>query len=525
MGTGSFVLQKIYAFFLRLNFYFEHSLIFRAMTAVKNTARGSRILSSFISTKHRDYWGGSLIMRFIGLVARGIIFLAGWFVRGTARVNKTSLNRRLFYAVANSGFVIFLRKSIADCLPVRLARWFFGSCDCALKVMYMVFLTGALIIPAHLWNNLLLLVSAVLFGGLFALKRLLSEPSDERKEAVSISPALVLFIFFCALSIFTGYGGGDSFRVFLILAACVVHSILIALVIRKKEDLQMFFMLMAFVLAIMAAFGFYQLIMGIEIRSDFVDLETHPGLARLYSTMGNPNNDAMAWAMLLPFVFAAVVTVKSDGRRVILLGILLLVVAAFALTYSRAGYVALLAGAGIFVLMAAPRLVPVGIVLLLLALPFIPAGIMSRLLTIGQDTSSQYRFQIWEGVFGMLEDFWVRGIGMGPVAFVRIYRSYAHPAALRTMHAHNQFLDIIAHSGIGALLAFLAYLFRLFKRGIASHMASEDREYKIYMAAGIAALVVFIAFGVGEYVWFHPRVMLVFWMVAGLISAMSARVV
>jgi O-antigen ligase len=200
---------------------------------------------------------------------------------------------------------------------------------------------------------------------------------------------------------------------------------------------------------------------------------------------------------------------------------ILIVLAAFALTYSRAGYVALMAGLGIFVLMTAPRLVPIALLVLILALPFIPAGIIERLFTLGQDTSSRYRFLIWGGVLRMLDDFWVSGIGMGPTAFIRIYQSYAHPLAERAMHSHNTFLDIISHSGIGALLAFLAYLFRLFKHGVLSHFKSTDKEFKIYISAGISALTVFIVFGVGEYLWFYPRVMLVFWVVTGLVGAMA----
>jgi O-antigen ligase len=314
----------------------------------------------------------------------------------------------------------------------------------------------------------------------------------------------------------------DSFRVFTIFFACVVHSILVTLIFKDKKDFRLFFMLAAGMLAVVALFGFYQFFMGIEIRPELVDLGASPGLSRLYSTMGNPNNAAQAWAMLLPFVIAVAITVKCDTKRLILMGAILLVVAAFAMTYSRAGYVALLAGLGVFVLMTAPRLVPVALLALVLALPFIPAGILERLFTLGQDTSSQYRFLIWGGVLRMLEDFWVQGIGMGPAAFIRIYRGYAHPLAERAMHSHNMFLDLITHSGIGALLAFLAYLFRLFKRGIATHMASEDREFKIYLSAGVAALTVFAVFGVGEYVWFYPRVMLVFWVVAGLVAGMAS---
>jgi O-antigen ligase len=337
-----------------------------------------------------------------------------------------------------------------------------------------------------------------------------------------ISPALVLFVFFCAFSIFHGYGGMDSARVFIIFFSCVIHSVLISLIFNEKKDLLVFFKLMALALVFMAIFGFYQFAAGIEILAEQTDLDANPGLSRLYSTMGNPNNDAQAWAMLLPFVIAAAITVKNDTKRVILIGAILIVLAAFAMTYSRGGYVAFAAGIGVFVLMTAPRLVPIAILAVIVAIPFIPAGILERLFTLGQDSSSQYRFLIWGGVQRMLEDFWVQGIGMGPAAFVRIYRSYAHPLAERALHSHNTFFDIISHSGIGALLAFLAYLFRIFKRGISAHFHSPDKEFKIYISAGISAMTIFVIFGMGEYVWFVPRVMLIFWVIAGLILGMAS---
>jgi len=182
--------------------------------------------------------------------------------------------------------------------------------------------------------------------------------------------------------------------------------------------------------------------------------------------------------------------------------------------------VALIAGVGVFILMAAPRLVPIVLIVGILALPFIPSGIIDRLLTLGTDTSSQYRFNIWRGVVNMLEIYWVQGIGMGPTAFAQTYARHYQGEAFRALHAHNTFLDIFIHSGIGALVSFVAYLFGLVRRGVAAHMKSTDKEYKVFLAAGVGALVVFIAFGVGEYVWFYPRVMLVFWVVAGLLTGM-----
>jgi O-antigen ligase len=512
METNSYVIKKISAFLAGLNYYFEYSLVFKGFLAVKKAAQGSRILNGFVSVQYRDYWQGSLILRFfmwiLGIKARYISRLFSLI----SKANENSLNKKLFESLKLGKNQGFWAETLRTCAPVRFLRWLL-----CLKNAYMLFIVCALLVPSPMWNNMLLLLSAVFFAVVYAVKWF----SDGGK-ALSfshISPALLIFVFFCALSIFTGYGGGDSLRVFIIFFACVIHSVLVTLLFKEKEDFRLFFMLLAAMLTAAAIFGFYQYFAGIEIREELVDLGTSPGLSRLYSTTGNPNNDAMFWGMIIPFVLAVCITAKSDTRRLILMGALFIVLAAFALTYSRAGYVALMAGVGIFVLMTAPRLVPVALLVLILALPFIPAGIIERLFTLGQDTSSQYRFLIWGGVERMLGDFWVRGIGMGPAAFIRIYQGYAHPLAERAMHSHNTFLDILSHSGVGAFLAFLAYLFRLFKRGISAHLASTDKEFKIYVSAGIAALTVFVVFGAGEYVWFYPRVMLVFWAAAGLVAA------
>lgn len=526
MNTQSVVIKKIHAFLLWLNYFFEYSLIFRGLRAIGNAAKTGVFVRGFLNTE-RDFWSGSIIMRAISFVTRGLYSGAAWLYALLARVNESSINRKIFLACKNAlgNPDNFLNKSIAGCVPGRAINWFFGEAAAPvtvfsfinIKTLYMLFIVGSLMVPSHMWNNWLIFLSAAFFVVIYVVKLLVS---GEKSPTVSISPALLLFVFFCAFSIPHGFGGMDSVRVFVIFFACVAHSVLASLII-KKRDMRLFFTLAAVALAFAAIYGLYLYAMGIEIRTEFTDLQANPGMARLISTLGNPNTDAQAWSMLLPFVIAAAVLVRNDTKRLILLLVIFTVLGAFALTYSRGGYVAFVAGVAIFILMAAPRLVPIAILAGILAVPFIPAGILERLFTLGQDTSSQYRFMIWGGVLRMLEDFWVQGIGMGPASFIRIYRIYAHPLAERVMHSHNLFLDIITHSGIGALLAFLAYLFGLFKRGIAAHAKTTDRTQKIYLAAGIGALTVFVVFGVGEYVWFYPRVMLVFWVVAGIVTSMS----
>ncbi|MCL1877834.1 MAG: O-antigen ligase family protein [Defluviitaleaceae bacterium] len=535
MGTQSVVLQKIHAFLLWLNVFFEHSLIFRGLSAVGNAAQGSAVISGFLHTE-RDYWGGSLIMRAISFICGGMYSAAMWVFTRLAEANENSMNRKIFLACKSAlgNPNNLLNKTVAQCVPGKALDWFFGDDEdydirnappvtvlsfINLKTAYMLFIVGSLMVPSHMWNNWLLFISAAFFAASYFIKLL---ADGEKSPKISISPALVLFVFFCAFSMLHGYGGMDSVRVFVIFFACTVHSVLVSLII-KKSDMRLFFSLAAVALVFAAIFGFYQFAMGIEIRTDLTDLQTNPGMSRLYATLGNPNNDAQAWAMLLPFVIAAAICVKNDSKRIILLCVIFAVLGAFAMTYSRGGYVAFAMGIAVFILLTAPRLVPIALLAMVISLPIIPAGIIERLFTLGQDSSSQYRFLIWGGVGRMLEDFWVQGIGMGPAAFIRIYRSYAHPLAERAMHSHNMFLDIITHSGIGALLAFFAYLFGLFKRGIAAHASEVEPENKVYLAAGIASLAVFVALGVGEYVWFYPRVMLVFWVMTGLLTGLSLK--
>ncbi|MCL2187392.1 MAG: O-antigen ligase family protein [Defluviitaleaceae bacterium] len=520
MQSNSVLINGVIALLVRINLWYEHSILFRGVGAIKNAARGSFFLSGFMRTSFRDYWEGALLLRLLAFFASGVMRLFRRGVLAFTGLNESSVNRRVYLYARNFPFAeTFAGKAVTGSAPYRLIAWFFEGRIALYKTIYMLFLCGALMIPGHFWNNGILLISALFFAGIFAVRWALS---GEALSFMFISPALVLFVFFCALSIVTGYGGGDSLRVFLIFFACVVHSLLVTIMMRNRDELHVFIKLIAVTLAITALFGFYQLAVGIPIRAEFTDLLANPGMARLHSTMGgNPNNDAQAWAMLLPFVLAMIIAVRCDVKRTLLLAAVGICIAAFALTFSRAGYVALMAGVGIFVLMAAPRLVPIALIVLVLAIPFIPSVFIDRLLTLGTDTSSLYRFNIWRGVMDMLRDYWVRGIGMGPVAFAQTYRNYFHGEAWRALHAHNTFLDIIVHSGIGALIAFLAYLFRLIKRGISAHMNAACREYKLFTAAGMASLTVFIAFGVGEYVWFYPRVMLVFWICAGLLTGVT----
>lgn len=383
-----------------------------------------------------------------------------------------------------------------------------------LEISFGLFLSVTACAPHEYWNNMLIVLGAVFYAGVYAVQYF----SGKRKglDLKYLAPSLMVYVFFCIVSLFIGFGGMDSVRVFAILFGCIVISVLFINIISTKAYFDMAVKMITIAITLSALLGIYRYMSGIEIKSEFVDLTKSQGLSRLYSVMANPNNDAEFWVMLLPFSIASAFITKCDVKRLFIGGMVVVCLAALMLTYSRAGYIALMGAAGIFILLTAPRLVPVCILLFMMLIPFIPTSIVDRLLTVGKDTSSKYRFLIWEGSINMVKDYWVQGIGMGPTAFSTIYRGYANRSALNAMHAHNVPLNVWVETGIGGFMALLAYFIKTLKMGVSAFYQGEDKMIRFYSAAAVSSFVAFFIFSMVEYVWYYPRVMLCFWIISAM---------
>jgi len=295
-------------------------------------------------------------------------------------------------------------------------------------------------------------------------------------------------------------------------------------VFETAEDISRCVRFIFLALVVTSMYGIMQYLMGIEISPAMVDLELNPGLQRVYSTMGNPNNYAKFIVMFLPFCVAYIFNAGGSSTRkqfnvVVLTGLCMPILLALVLTFSRASYLALLASAFVYILMIKPRLIAVGAILGVLAIPFIPDAIMARMATVGTDTSSLHRFLIWDGVGQAIRNYWAQGIGIGPHAFTMIYHAYAHERAAFVIHAHNIFLSVWLEVGIGGLIAVVLFNLQSLKAGVSAFVNSKDTHRRHYLAAGIAGLAAFFVFALVEHVWFYPRTMLVYFLMIGLLWA------
>ena len=522
---NSVIFQGVLALLNLLNQWYEHSVTHRVARWCHQQVVSSLLVGPihrYVTQKNtRDYLGGSWVSRVgIGMTALFVNLLKGLF-GWLAKLNSGSVNQRVLVGIHHlmTNSTVFTRM-VKTSVPGRLVNWLCPEFRLTFFATFMLFMS---VMPDSWWSNLLILVGALVFTGLFVLDYCLGHHQGLDKRYLLSS--LWVYVLFSVISFFTGFGGMDSVRVFLIVLSAIVLSVLIPQLVDTlpKFEHLVFVVLMGLVLT--AVYGFVQVYLGIEISASFVDLQAQAGLpGRLYSTMGNPNNYAKFVTMLLPFVTVFALTARSNFKKLVLLGLVVPVVVALVLTFSRASYLVLGGMVGIYVLLVMPRLIPVVLFVGVLAIPLVPQVLIDRVLTIGTDTSSLYRVWIWEGAWRMIGDYWSSGVGIGPHAFNMIYRAHAHPQASNAMHAHNVFLNTWVEIGVAGFMALVVYNVAVAKQGLSRFFTQTQTapfsKLALYLAAGVSSLAGFIMFSMVEHVWFYPRTMLTYFVVMGMIMAL-----
>jgi O-antigen ligase len=95
-------------------------------------------------------------------------------------------------------------------------------------------------------------------------------------------------------------------------------------------------------------------------------------------------------------------------------------------------------------------------------------------------------------------------------------------------HAHNLFLQIWLEVGLAGIIAFVWFIVRMIKKCITNICIKADKYINNILVAGISSMTGVLLMGLSEYIWYYPRVMIVFWtvvavMLAGLSIANTRR--
>ncbi len=490
-------------FFLRLYRLAQESVVIRGIAAIFSAVgtclRGSIFGRVFCrETSVDDYAAASLLYRGLGKLWRGIL---GFFTRIYAflrRINEGSLNYR-FYKGAVEGSFLFHMESLL-----------------ALSVLVIF------VVPHQFWNNLYATAITLVLAYLYFVC-LISGRRDLGKNAAGIWFPFLFFAFTVALGVIGSPAPGDSIRVLAFFITAFLMCLLVCGVLTSYEKIEFFLRFIVLALLITGVYAAVQRVLGVESDASLTDLDLNKGMpGRVFGTLGNPNNFAEFLMLCIPFAFAWALNQKKEGLKVLGLGVVLVGALALLLTYSRSGWLAFAIAAVVFAALYNWRVLPILLLVGLLCIPLLPETILNRILTIGNlsDSSSSYRVDIWTGSIRMLRDgYWFAGTGLGAEAFTSVYPAYAVGESGVAPHTHMQFMEMLAELGILGFLSLLWYSISLTRRTAVAAAKPVSKELKTVLCAASASMAGITAIGFVEYTWFYPRVMLTFFIAAGIAMA------
>ena len=262
------------------------------------------------------------------------------------------------------------------------------------------------------------------------------------------------------------------------------------------------------------------------------------GSIRIYGPLGNPNLLAGYLLPLLPFAAIALLRWKGFGCRVFAGVTLVLITVATVLTYSRGGWLGLLAGLAIVVPLLLVRstqtwpliwrrLLPLavllfGVVVLVVATTqFEPIRTrISSLLAGRGDSSNNFRINVWFAAAEIVRDHPWLGIGPGNGAFNSIYPLYQQPK-FNALSAYSVPLEILVEMGVPGLIACLGLLNAAVRKGLASlHL---DRPEALAGMACLAAISGMLVHGITDTIFFRPEVQLTGWFALATLSSQTGQ--
>ncbi|QAT84434.1 O-antigen polymerase family protein [Corallococcus coralloides] len=183
--------------------------------------------------------------------------------------------------------------------------------------------------------------------------------------------------------------------------------------------------------------------------------------ARWVGVYADPNRMAMSVGIIVPLAVAVLVRKQSALLVRLACGLAAaLAITAMVLSYSRGGFLGLVAAAGTWVVLE--RNLARTLVVLVAAgamLVLSPESFWNRTRTVGtyeEDASAMSRVGAWTVASRVSVEHPLLGVGAG--TFPYAWRIYGPPGEERVYAAHNVFLQVISDLGFVGLAIFLAFI-------------------------------------------------------------------
>ena len=259
------------------------------------------------------------------------------------------------------------------------------------------------------------------------------------------------------------------------------------------------------------------------------------GTIRIYGPLGNPNLLAGYLVPILPIAMVAMIRWRGWGSRLYAAATLALGCAATLFSYSRGGWLGMVASLGALLLLLLlryirhwpafwRRLLPfallavAGLVLAVAATQVEPIRTRVASLLAGRgDSSNNFRINVWLAAIDMIQDRPWLGIGPGNAAFNSVYPLYQQPK-YNALSAYSVPLEILVETGAPGLLACLGLGVASMRNGWRALTAESDLA--LPCLGCLAAIAGLLMQGAADTIFFRPEVQISGWFCLATLSQM-----
>lgn len=494
--------------FQRISWVIEDSFCYRVLEkmiiTIMNIWMGSFIYACYRSICDRvgnAFWQSGILGFFRGNWDaalgswRGIIsrtwrrltVLSGKAVKGCKNPFAAALAESFFLRLFNQNFIILCLCAIVIAIPILptmlLALLSLGTLGVYILNLFM----GRI----RVQRTSLVSVFLGLFGGCFIYGSFTSYHFPKALQVMAI------FLIFMSM--------------FFVAKDCIDTE--------EKLDFVLFVMISTG--ALIALYAVYQYVVGVEMDAAWVDAESFNIRTRAYGTFNNPNVLGEYLILMGSLTAGMLWKVRNWFGRIFYAGCFGVICLGLLASNSRGAMLGLMFSAGLFVLLAERRLIPLGLAGLA-AMPFVlPASLWARLassLTMS-DSSSQYRLSIYRAGLDIIKQYWPTGIGVD--AFNQVYPLFSLEAA-NAYHIHNLFLQEFIELGLLGFI-ILVFLCLLFFQKLYSSMKKVPKRFLMLLAAFFGGFAGLLLQGMTDHIWFDYSIVLLFWCFLGIGMA-SVRV-
>jgi putative inorganic carbon (hco3(-)) transporter len=381
-------------------------------------------------------------------------------------------------------------------------------------------------------------------GAFWLLLTLTDEAADQvtRGLKASLTPIHLVVCVYWSIAILATAASPvkrAAFQGFGKLTLYLLLFMLLARVLRSARLRSWLITVFLHIALIVSVYGLRQWFFGAAALATWVDPESPLSkTTRVFSFLGNPNLLAAYLLPAIAFSVAAIFVWKGRVPKMLAVTMGLVNTACLVLTFSRGGLLGLLAMVFTLLLLlvywwsphlpvfrhrwALPTLVGGTAGVLLLAIVVVPP-LRERVASmfVGRnDSSNNFRFNVWASVLQMIKARPILGIGPGNDAFNKIYPLYQRPR-FSALSAYSIFLEEAVELGLIGLGCFIWLLVVTFNQGFVQlqRLRNTANPEAFWLIGAIVALAGELGQGLFDTVLHRPEVSMLWWLAIAMIAS------